>query len=119
MKLSIEILHDYPIALEAVRDWFSKKMMESMDQDGVSQDFKEYMINQGVADQSLSIMLDQSPRSFFDVLDENKIFVEIRLSPYAEGGFFYIINGVEDNQIYDGRIPCERSAVVKGLQLLN
>lgn len=119
MKLAIEILHQYPLALEAVRDWFIKKMKKSLDEDKVGEEFKEQMLKRGVPDNTLAIMLDQNPRSFFDVLDENRIFVEIKLSPYAEGGFLYAINNVEDNQIYETRVPCERAAVIKALEILN
>lgn len=117
--LAIKVLNDYPLATEVVRDWFIKKMKENLDQDLVNEEFKEFMLRKGVPDDTLVIMLDQNPRTFFDVLDENRLFVEIRLSDKAEGGFYYIINGVEDNQIYDNRIPCERAAVVKALELLD
>ena len=119
MKLSIEILNDYPLATEAVRDWFLKKMEMSLQEDKVGDDFKVQMLKRGIPDATLAIMLDQSPRNFFDVLDDNRIFIEIKLSPYAEGGFFYAINDLEDYEIYETRVPCERAAVVKALELLN
>jgi len=119
MKLSIEILNDYPLATETVRDWFLKKMIKSFEEDIAPEDFKNGMLKRGIPDGTLAIMLDQSPRNFFDVLDDNNVFVEIRLSPYSEGGFFYIINGIEDNRIYDTRITCEKAAVVKAFKILN
>jgi hypothetical protein len=119
MKLSIEILNDYPLATEAIRDWFMKRMEQSLQEDNVAEDFKNEILRRGIPDHTLAIMLDQSPRNFFDVLDENRIFVEIKLSPYAEGGFFYVINNVEDNQIYETRVPCERAAVVRALKTLD
>jgi hypothetical protein len=119
MKLSIEILNDYPLATEAVRDWFLKKMERSLQEDKVGDDFKAQMLKRGIPDATLAIMLDQSPRNFFDVLDENRIFIEIKLSPCAEGGFLYAINDVEDNDIYETRVPCERAAVIKAFELLN
>jgi len=119
MKLSIEILNDYPLATETIRDWFLKKMERSLQEDKVEEDFKAQLLKRGIPDGTLAIMLDQSPRNFFDVLDDNNVFVEIRLSPYSEGGFFYIINGIEDNRIYDTRITCEKAAVVKAFKILN
>lgn len=119
MKLAIEILHEYPLALEAVRDWFIKKMKKSLDEDKVAEDFKEQMLKRGVPDTTLAIMLDQNPRSFFDVLDENRIFVEILLADTPEGGFYYSINGVKGLEIYETRIPCERDAVIYALSYLD
>lgn len=117
--LAIKVLNDYPIATEIARDWFIKKMKQNLDEDLVDENFKEFMLRKGVPDDTLAIMLDQNPRTFFDVLDDNRLFIEIRLSDKAEGGFYYIINSVEDNQIYDNRIPCERAAVIKAFELLS
>jgi hypothetical protein len=127
MKLAIEILNDYPIATEIVREWFLKRMKKSLEEDNVSDEFKEGMLKMGVPDSTLAIMLDQSPRNFFDVLDENRIFVEILLANLPEGGFYYTINGkgeVSDKdplrlKTFESRVPCERAAVIKALELLN
>jgi hypothetical protein len=118
-KLAIEILNDYPLATETARDWFVKRMIESFEQDNAPEEFKNHMLSRGVPDITLAIMLDQSPRNFFDVLDDNKIFVEIRLSDRPEGGFYYNINSTKDDVIYNERIPCERAAVEKAFELLN
>ena len=118
-KFAIEILNDYPLATETVRDWFLKKMIESFEQDNAPEDFKKQMLSRGVSDITLSIMLDQSPRNFFDVFDDNKIFIEIRLFETEEGGFYYRVNKYVDETIYSDRIPCERAAVVHGLKLLD
>lgn len=117
--LAIKVLNDYPIATEIARDWFIKKMKQNLDEDLVDENFKEFMLRKGVPDDTLAIMLDQNPRTFFDVLDENRLFVEIRLSEEAEGGFYYVINAVKDSEIYDERIPCERDAVIRAFELLN
>jgi hypothetical protein len=117
--LAIKVLNDYPIATEIAREWFIKKMKQNLDEDLVDENFKEFMLRKGVPDDTLAIMLDQNPRTFFDVLDENRLFIEIRMSEEAEGGFYYIINSVEDNQIYDNRISCERAAVIKAFERLN
>lgn len=117
--LAIKVLNDYPIATEIAREWFIKKMKQNLDEDLADENFKEFMLRKGVPDDTLTIMLDQNPRTFFDVLDENRLFIEIRMSEKAEGGFYYLVNTVEDNQIYETRIPCERAAVIKAFELLS
>jgi hypothetical protein len=119
-KLAIEILNDYPLATEAARDWFLKKMIESFEQDNAPEDFKNQMISRGVSDITLAIMFEQSPRNFFDVLDENKIVVEIlRDQNINPDLFYYKINGETTGQFFEGRVPCERAAVEKAFELLN
>jgi hypothetical protein len=59
-KLAIEILNDYPLATETVRDWFLKKMIESFEQDNAPEDFKKQMLSRGVSDITLAIMFEMS-----------------------------------------------------------
>jgi hypothetical protein len=119
-KLAIEILNDYPLATETVRDWFLKKMIESFEQDNAPEDFKKQMLSRGVSDITLAIMFEQSPRNFFDVLDENKIVVEIlRDENINPDLFYYKINGKTTGQFFEGRVVCERAAIEKAFELLN
>jgi hypothetical protein len=64
-------------------------------------------------------MLDQSPRNFFDVLDENGIYVTINYEIKRDAKKIFTYHTVEDNQIYEERIPCERAAVMKAFERLN
>ena len=116
-KLAIEILNDYPLATETVRDWFLKKMIESFDKDSVPEDFKKGMLGKGIPDQTLALMLDESPRNFFDVLDSNNIIIEI--FHMGKNIFRFSINNVDDEKRYEGRISCERAAVVEAFKKLN
>ena len=118
--LAIEILNNYPLATETVRDWFLKKMTESFEQDNAPEDFKKQMLSRGVSDITLAIMLDQSPRNFFDLFDDNKIVIEIlRDKDINPDLFYYKINGKTPGTFFEQRIPCERAAVEKAFELLN
>jgi hypothetical protein len=115
--LAIEVLNRYPLATEVVRDWFIKKMKQNLQEDMVNEEFMEFMMRKGVPDDTLAIMLDQNPRTFFDVLDENNLIVEIIHS--RDRVFYFLINGSLDNERFEGRISCERAAVIKALGMLN
>ena len=118
-KLAIEILNDYPLATETARDWFVRKMIESFEQDNAPEDFKNQMLSRGVSDITLAIMLDQSPRNFFDLFDDNRIVIEILRDEVNADLFYYKINGEVTRHFYTGRVPCERAAVEKAFELLN
>jgi hypothetical protein len=85
------------------------------------------MAERGVPDQTLAIMLDQSPRNFFDVLDENGIIVEILRAKGDSNMFYYMINGKSEIsdidplklKTFEGRILCEKAAVIEAFRLLN
>lgn len=79
---AIELLEKYPLATEVVRDWFIRKMAESVNKDNdVPEDFKKFMIEQGIPNERLCIFIDANPRSLFDVFDENNLFIEIFIYP--------------------------------------
>ena len=79
---AIELLEKYPLTTEVVTDWFITKMMESVNEDSdVPEDFKKFMIDQGVPNDRLCVFIDANPRSLFDVFDENDLFIEIFMYP--------------------------------------
>ena len=75
---AIELLNANPKTTEAIRAWFMEKMVESIDNaQDVPDEFKEFMRQQGIDNEKLSIMIDAQPRTLFDVFDANEIFINI------------------------------------------
>lgn len=115
-KLAIQIIDENPIAADILRQWYLEKMKKSFVDDSVPEDFKNMMLKKGIPDQTLAILLDESPRSFFDVFDENKLIIEI--IHIKENQFYYVINKETDDQIYISRVKCERVAVEKAIEMI-
>jgi len=77
-----ELLEKYPLSTEVVRTWFMEKMIESIKgADEVPEDFKNFMLEQGIDNDKMAIMIDANPRMLFDVFDENDLFIEIFMYP--------------------------------------
>jgi hypothetical protein len=77
-----ELLEKYPLSTEVVRTWFMEKMIESVrEADEVPEDFKNFMLEQGIDNNKMAIMIDANPRMLFDVFDENDLFIEIFMYP--------------------------------------
>ena len=75
---ALKLLEKYPLSTEVVREWFINKMVESVKgDDTVPEDFKNYMLEQGIPNDKLCIFIDSSPRSLFDVFDENELYIHI------------------------------------------
>ena len=75
---AIELLEGHPKAAELIRAWFIEKMIESMkDADNIPDEFKEFMREQGIDNEKLSIMIDAQPRSLFEVFDAKEIFINV------------------------------------------
>jgi hypothetical protein len=64
-----------------IRAWFLEQMIESLNDQSVPDEFKDFMRDQGIDNIKLSIMIDSNPRMLFDVFDENDLFIEIFMYP--------------------------------------
>lgn len=77
----LELLENYPHTAVVVRAWFLEQMIESLKDENVPDDFKNFMRDQGIENDKLAVMIDANPRMLFDVFDENDLFIEIFMYP--------------------------------------
>lgn len=114
---AIELLEKYPLATEVVRDWFIRKMMESVNNDNdVPEDFKKFMIDEGIPNDRLCIFIDANPRSLFDVFDENNLFIEIFMFPDVT--FTCKINNGATTNSWKTRKEAETFAIEAAFEML-
>ena len=71
----LELIQNYPAAGKVVKEWFFKSMLESFKDDSVPDEFKEFMLEQGIEDDKIGTLIDINPRMLLDVFDDNKIFI--------------------------------------------
>jgi hypothetical protein len=77
----IELLEKYPLTAKVVSDWVMQQMLESFKDESVPEEFKHYMLQQGVDNDKLAVMIDTQPRFLFDVFDENDVIIETIVFP--------------------------------------
>lgn len=77
----IELLEKHPLSATLIREWFLEKMIESLQTENISEEFKEMMREAGIDDDKISTLIDVNPRMLLDVFDDNLIFIEIFLYP--------------------------------------
>lgn len=80
----LELLENHPHTAVVVRAWFLEQMIESLKDENVPDDFKNFMRDQGIENDKLAVMMDVNPRMLFDVFDENEIVIETSLYPNGE-----------------------------------
>lgn len=73
----LELLEKHPKAAEVVRNWFTDKMIESLNTDDVPEDFKEMIRKDVIDNEKLDKILGTQPRTLFDVFDEHEIYINI------------------------------------------
>lgn len=113
----LEILEKYPLSKKVIKDWFMKSMLESFKDESVPEEFKQFMLDQGIEDEKVAKLIDVNVRILFDVLDENDIIVSIG---YHENfGFNYSVGDINDQQHYlKTRKEAEHTAIEFAFQIL-
>jgi hypothetical protein len=113
----LELLQKYPLAGKVVKDWFVRTMLDSFKDENVPEEFKNYILEQGVEDDKVAALIDVNPRVLFDMFDENNIIVVIN---YHENfGFNYAVCDDNDEQhYYKNRREAESFAVESAFEIL-
>jgi hypothetical protein len=113
----LEILQKYPHSADVVRKWLFNRMVESMQDDSVPEDFKEAMMNEAVTNERLAVFIDTNPRMLFDVFDENDIYINIFR---VKNIFMWSLGENEflDTRIFNSRKEAELPAIEKAFEIL-
>lgn len=112
----LELLQKYPLAGKVVKDWFVRTMLESVKDETVPEEFKNYVLEQGVEDDKVAALIDVNVRVLFDVFDENDIVIEILL--YPSGEFTCKIGNQATTNSWKTRKEAERFAVEAAFEIL-
>jgi len=113
----LELLQKYPEAGKVVKDHFLKRMLDSINDDNVPDDFKEHVKNMGIEDDRIAKMVGGAPRSMFDVFDENELYIQINGD--NKNGWSWEVDGCVENSVCSSRKEAESKAVAESFKLLN
>jgi hypothetical protein len=122
----LELLEKYPLAAKVVKDWFMKSMLESFKDENVPEEFKQYMLDQGIEDDKVGKLIDVNVRILFDVFDENDIIIYFMIFSSPEGVRFSAAIHIGHNEEvpnpigkqYNTRKEAEHAAVEKAFEIL-
>ena len=112
----LEILEKYPLSARIVRDWFMKSMLESFKDENVPEEFKQFMLEQGIEDDKVGKLIDVNVRILFDVFDENDIVIETLL--YPNGEFTIKIGNEATTKSWKTRKEAEHFGVEAAFEIL-
>ena len=116
----LELLESYPLTAKIVRDWFLSQMIESFKDDSVPEGFKNYMLEQGIENDKVAVLIDINPRNLFDVFDENNIHISIVYGDHGHGELNYCatINNSETSTFCLRRKDVELNAISTAFEIL-
>jgi hypothetical protein len=113
----IELLEKYPLTAKVVNEWVMQQMLESFKDDSVPQEFKDYMLQQGVENDKLAVMIDTQPRFLFDVFDHNDVIIQTLL--YPDKTFTCIVGEKDPSQVFSKtRRESEKHAIEAAFDVL-
>lgn len=112
-----KLLENNPLSANLIKEWIFNKLVESIKQDSnVPEDFKEYMLNEGIDNEKIAIFIDSNPRNLFDLFDEYNIVIEIFLYPNNE--FTTKIGKQATTNSWKKRIEAEDFAIEAAFEIL-
>jgi hypothetical protein len=121
---AIELLEKYPEAAKVITEFYNNKLIDSMDTEEITEEFKEMIKSQEFDNQYVATFIDSNPRFLFDIFDSNSVYIEILVDLTKDDALFsYVIDGDMmgnvEGILYNSRIEAEKVAIEKAFQLLN
>lgn len=112
-----ELLDANPLAAKIITDWYYNQMLESLNTNDVPNEFKEFVKSQAVDNETVGRIIDLNPRSLFDVLDENELFIDVL---HRNSEYWVSINGFSFNTYkYSKRKEADFESIKVAIKLLN
>jgi hypothetical protein len=109
----IELLEQNPKAAKLICSYYLEIMIESLKDEGLPEDFKESIREEGIDNSNVGAILDGNPRNLFDFFDSHNMYISI--NSFSDGSFSYSISsdigtsGI--NEVYKTRKEADRNAI--------
>jgi hypothetical protein len=115
----MELLTKYPKAAKVVREHFLEKLLEGLKTEGLPEDFKEHVREQGITDEKVAKLIDNHPRMLMDIFDENEVYINVfPTNEYENIEFRTQVNFEDVGTSKFSRKEAEFLAVKKAFELL-
>jgi hypothetical protein len=99
-----------------IKDWFHQKMIESFKDPEIAEEFKEFVLEQGMELDKLALLINSNPRMLFDVFDENDIIILIKY--HDNFGWSFVVEESDDQSFYKTRKEAELFAIEAAFEIL-
>jgi hypothetical protein len=115
-----ELLSKYPLTTKVIKDWWLEKLMESMKENSIPEEFKEsILVEEVITDDRLVILIDSQPRALFDVFDDNEIYISIfRVNNVFMSSFWDKEEQTLNGKIFNTRKDAEIFVIEKAFEVL-
>lgn len=82
-------LDNYPKTAHLLQDYYTTKMLASIDTANVPEEFKETMRKEGVSMDKIEVLVNSNPRHLFEFFDDRSMYIDIKAN--FDGTFMYAL----------------------------
>ena len=117
---AIELLEQNPESAKLICSYYLEIMIESLKEEGLPEDFKESIREQGIDNEKIGTILDGNPRNLFDFFDSHNMYITVTC--FSDGSFSYSI--IADigtsgtSEVYKTRKEADKNAVETAIKQL-
>lgn len=111
----IELLNSHPFCRNAIYNWYLGKFFDNLKNADIPEEYKERLSEIEIDDKQLATLVNNNPRSLFDLFDEHNVFIDI---DYFEGSFWWKVGNGINVKNYANRISAERDAIIEAFKIL-
>jgi hypothetical protein len=115
-----ELLETYPKVADAIKEFYYRKMIDSLQEDNdIPEEFKDMVKAKQFDNEYFATFIDNNPRFLFDIFDANGIYIQITVD-LENNCFRWSFDGgrVESND-YTSRKEAEAAAIEQAFEILN
>ena len=112
---SLQLMKDNPKATAIVKQWVLDRLLDSLKDSSVPDDFKEFVKVQDIDDDKVATIIDAGPRMLFDVFDEHELYINIDMTA---GHWGWEVGSSVENAVCSSRIEAEQKAIEQAFKLL-
>jgi hypothetical protein len=114
-----ELLETYPKVADAIKEFYYRKMIDSLQEDNnIPEEFKDMVKAKQFDNEYFATFIDNNPRFLFDIFDSNNINIVIHVyteEPPTEFAFSIL----DYDQLYPTRKEAEAAAIEEAFKILN
>ena len=116
----IELLEQNPESAKLICSYYLEIMIESLKHEGLPEDFKESIREEGIDNRNVGAIIDGNPRNLFDFFDSHNMYINV--TSFSDGSFSYSI--IADigtsgtSEVYKTRKEADRNAVETAIKQL-
>jgi hypothetical protein len=116
-----ELLEQNPGAAKLICSYYLEIMIESLKDEGLPEDFKESIREQGIDNDKIGSIIDGNPRNLFDFFDSHNMYINVTTFPDTLFFTYSIMNEIAtsgSNNVYKTRKEADKIAVETAIKQL-